>query len=124
MSISEQRIEIIKEIGALELRAEKGENVTAKIRHCGKRLEALGKQRKRKDVMDAEYEGMREKEITDGILSKKQNEADYKKWMTVAIESGVGINQYGMRVTRGWSFEKAATQPLRKKKANKERVNA
>lgn len=122
MSISEQRKAIILEIGDLERRGEKGEKVDARIRHCGKRLEALGRKRKRQDSMDT---GLGYEEETPAvILSRKENEAGYKKWITPAIKNGIGSNQYRLRVSRGWDFEKAATQPLRKKKPNREHVEA
>ena len=108
MSINEQRTAIIKEIGELELRAEKGENVTASIRHCGKRLEALGRQRKRKDVMDVG--GFRKVEMEQKQAKAADNELRLK-WRQVAGDNGLSNVAYYKRVANGMSYEEAATAP-------------
>lgn len=104
MSISEQRKAIILEIGDLERRGEKGEKVDTRIRHCGKRLEALGRNKKRRDVLDA-----------------TEDRSEQKKNLYVTIDEGmykraesIGVDRHTLRqrIHRdGWDVEVATAKP-------------
>lgn len=102
MSISQQRIAIIKEIGELEIRAEKGENVTASIRHCGKRLEALGKLKKRKDTMDANSKD----------YQTRKGEMVPREILDLAESNGISREALLHRISVGWDKQRAATTPV------------
>lgn len=102
--IKAERLRILKEETALYMRLEAGENVTMELRHCGKRLENLGRLTERRDILDESKPGVRKDET---LISPDLEEQ--------GSHNGVSRQLMLYRLRLGWSEERAATTPVAKR---------
>lgn len=130
-TIKQKRLAIFREMAVLQDREEQGEDLTAELRECGKRLEALENGRKRQDRMFAigpelslaEYEKLIAKGWTDALIVENgrgteidieriRNQQETKNLLAIAKANGISADVLRERRAHGWSDEKAATTPV------------
>lgn len=138
--IKEERLRILKEERALQLRSEAGEDVEKELLSCGRQLMKLSSRKPRKDVMVHKEEKLTtvSKELIDraaknGItkialenrirygwheelaVTKPMRNRGNPELIAKAEKNGINSNTFFSRMQKGWSEERAATEPLLRK---------
>ena len=104
-----ERLNIMQDINALNARSQAGEDVTTELRHCGKRLDKLGKHKARVNVMDA----TEVKESVDANFYVEITKEMYKR----AVSNGIPASVVRQRIHRdGWDAERAITSEMGRRK--------
>lgn len=109
MNDKKERLEIMRRMDRLTARENAGGNVTAELLECGRLLDAIGKRKKRMNLMDADVV----LPIVDDVEAARTAESQLRReWRDIAVENGINARTYDYRVLKGLSYRDAALTPL------------